>query len=415
MNHVGLHIIGDGFDPSRLVGPGGALPRVVKLVDPSVDFKRRVRQAVGPDCLIVVRFYEAQQALGAPQTNARDWYQRHVGQMTQMTDPNVAFEGYNEISDAVAEAYCAFEVERLKLMHAAGLRAVVGNFSVGTPDVPVWNVYAPMLAATGPADLLGLHEYWGVGADIDNRWFCGRWNLVPQLANVPVVVTECGRDAVNGGPGGWKRGTDASTYISEIAKYAQVLDGRPACVFTGGNAAGWEAYDVNDIWPRVTQLYMPPVQETPGKVYTLRRFLSYWPRWKVSRPFGYKDPAYAGGWHKGADLIRTDGGTQGAVVRCPFDRAVVDIVSWREDRGWYIYLWDKAQGVEVCFYHLSEEPYVRPGQPLRAGDPVGHVGNTGALTTGPHLHFGVCRVDDNADVIEWIDPFGPRVKYEDMQ
>jgi hypothetical protein len=44
---------------------------------------------------------------------------------------------------------------------------------------------------------------------------------------------------------------------------------------------------------------------------------------------------------------------------------------------------------------------VREGQQVRAGDTIGFVGNTGnAVTTPPHLHFGIYRRPGGA-----IDPF----------
>jgi hypothetical protein len=412
VNNIGLHIIGDAFEPRRLLGPNGEKPRVVKLVDPSLAFKRAVRDAVGADCLIIIRFYEREQPLDAPRAKAMLWYQRHVAQMLAMCDPNVAFESYNEIPDSQATEYCEFECARLEIMHRAGFRSIVGNFSVGTPDLPTWNVYQPMLDALGPGDYVGLHEYWGSGADILNPWFCGRWTLVPQLRGKKIVVTECGRDAVNGGPGGWKRGVDDSTYISEIARYAQVLDGRLACVFTGGDARhGWGAFDVNDIWERVTKMYTQTVTKTPtARKYRLYPWLRYWNRWTVSRPFGYKSNEYSGGVHKGADMVRADGGTMGATVRCPFERAIVDVVSWREDRGWYVYVHDPEQDIEFFICHLAHEPPLLPGQSVGLGDVLGHVGNTGRLTTGPHLHVGVCEVDGNLEIIRWLDPLGPEVE-----
>lgn len=261
-NVVGLHIIGDQFFPALLSGPLGQHPRIVKLLDPSVDFKARVRAAVGPDCLIVIRFWEPEQRLGAPSTDARWWYSNHVAQMLQMRDPYVAFEGYNEIPDGQASAYAQFEATRLGLMHAAGMRSVVLNASVGTPDLGTWYYYRPMLDAMKEGDFLGLHEYWPHADGIDNRWWCGRWDMVPDIRTRPIIVTECGRDYVGEqGAQGWVGQVSAEQYVAEIQKYAQVLGDKLAVVFTGGDTSyGWDKFSVNSIWGRVTEMYTDPVQ-----------------------------------------------------------------------------------------------------------------------------------------------------------
>ena len=45
--------------------------------------------------------------------------------------------------------------------------------------------------------------------------------------------------------------------------------------------------------------------------------------------------------------------------------------------------------LRLYYAHLDTQ-LVAPGQIVRAGDPIGTIGNTGnAITTPPHLHFGV--------------------------
>jgi murein DD-endopeptidase MepM/ murein hydrolase activator NlpD len=48
-----------------------------------------------------------------------------------------------------------------------------------------------------------------------------------------------------------------------------------------------------------------------------------------------------------------------------------------------------AEDVTTVYMHLSEI-WVRVGQWVRRGEPLGRSGMTGNATT-PHLHFGVCR------------------------
>ncbi len=288
MNKIGPHII-EGA--SVAIGK----PAVVKLYNPSVAYVREVRQTVGPQTLIVVRWYEPSQPLDNPWQRANEWMDCRRAAMLAMTlhsaDGQIAFESYNEIGDAQAVAYCAFERARLKFMHAQGLRAVVGNFSVGVPDLPTWGIYLPMLADMRRGDLLGLHEYWVDQADIQNRYHCGRWTLVSTLANVPIVVTECNRDKVEGrGQPGWRRTCNAEQILADLRDYNTLLSRYPnvvgATVFTLGQVGvRWRDFECNSIWARVVAEQgtpapppvVPPVAPPPpppGPVIDMAAFLA---------------------------------------------------------------------------------------------------------------------------------------------
>lgn len=271
MNNIGPHLIGDAFDPARLCGPKGEKPQIVKCVDSSPDFIRRVRAVVGRDCLIVVRFgADQQQLLNASLTNAQEWYSRWIARMMGMNDPNVVFEGYNEINSYapdLLQAHVEFEVTRLQLMHNAGLRAVVGNYGVGHPDVPMPNHLQAVIQTMKAGDLWGYHSYWKDRAGISNPWYVDRWTLIPALYTLAkkgrLIVTECGRDAMDGGKPGWKLTCGADEYIGDLAEFAKRIGNVRATVFTGGYEVGWEAFGVNDIWDRVTALYTNPIQPPP--------------------------------------------------------------------------------------------------------------------------------------------------------
>ena len=57
--------------------------------------------------------------------------------------------------------------------------------------------------------------------------------------------------------------------------------------------------------------------------------------------------------------------------------------------GNVVWMQPLAGNMRVYYAHLHEQ-WVAPGDFVLAGQPLGSVGNTGnAVTTPPHLHFGV--------------------------
>ena len=68
--------------------------------------------------------------------------------------------------------------------------------------------------------------------------------------------------------------------------------------------------------------------------------------------------------------------------------------------GWYL---DLAHPGEVTtrYCHLQTEPWVKPGEVVLAGQPIGTVGSTGH-SSGPHLHYEVHRDGDPTDPQPWM-------------
>lgn len=189
-------------------------------------------------------------------------------------------------------------------MHTHGLRSVLGNWSVGVPDLPTWQTYRPLLNEMRPgvdADLVGCHEYWSDYADIGNRWHCGRWTMVPELAGKQIAITECGRDYlsdINRGKPGWQLTCDAPTYMADLRAYSRLLDAYPnvvgATVYqVGAIDPKWKPFDVTSVWGQVVAEYaeeaiipapppppiIPPV-EVPmfpvvGKTFDVPGFRAY--------------------------------------------------------------------------------------------------------------------------------------------
>ncbi len=396
---LGLHI---------LSGYAGALghPRIVKAVDPSDQYLTDLRKQVGPDCLLVVRWTLGEQPLDDPVARGREWYARF---RPRMGDANAVYEGYNEIADSQAPQFAAFEVERLRLMHEGQRRSGVLSCSVGTPDLPTWNTYCPALAAMNAGDVVALHEYYVDGPDLANPWHVGRWRMVayPEFARQKLVITELGRDVVEGrGYPGWHLdpACSANTYLSEFRRYGDLADAEPrvlgVVVFTGGQIVDprWQPYEVNSLWPLVVAEQGPaPVLPTPPSpsVPRLTHPLVYS---RVSQVFG-ANPAYYAKYglagHNGLDLAVPDGNDvmrwhgEPVIAAHPGKAIIV-----RDDPsyGIYVYLW--GSWCDTLYAHLCEATLPSSGQ-VQAGDLLGFVGYTGVTIPvglhGCHLHFGLRR------------------------
>jgi murein DD-endopeptidase MepM/ murein hydrolase activator NlpD len=403
MDKLGLHIV-EGFS-GPLCKSDGTPPRLVKLVDASVGYVRQVRAQVGPRCVIIIRWYEPEQPLVDPTARARQWFERRRAEMLLMREaagPNIAFESYNEIADHQAAAYCQFEVERLALMHAAGLHSIVGNFSVGTPDLPTWDIYRPMLHAMREGDLLGLHEYWSDSADLSNMWHVGRWRLLPQLDGIPIVVTECGRDVVEGqGAAGWRRTCNADEFLADLRAYNSILMEQDrvlgATVFTGGRIySDWEHFNVNDIWPRVIAEYNPNryADQQPAPAPKPEPMLPI-PGARISQRFGSNASYYAKyglKGHNGVDLAAPRSEDYLAWHGTPVQAVEDGRAVWVYDEGGYgLYVYIYSATCDWLYAHLSEV-LVMQNQQVKRGQIIGRVGYTGNTeptgVRGTHLHWG---------------------------
>ena len=388
---LGIHVIG-----GTTLAFGR--PGVTKLVDVSTEYVRQVRSLVGPDCLIVVRWVEN----GLLDSAADSWFHRRLAQMQAMSagDPMVAFESANEVADSDAPRYSVWELARMRLMHTAGLRSVVGNWSVGTPDLPKWAMYRPLLnemRGGDTPDLVGLHEYWADYADISNRWHCGRWTMVPELAGKPIVVTECGRDQVEGhGKPGWKLSCDAATYLADLRAYSRLLNAYPQVVGATVYQVGaidpqWKPFDVTAIWPQVVSEYEGVTMPTPTivLVHPLRK-----PR--ITQHFAENPNTYGYGpaGHPGLDY----GCPEGSVVRAPCAGECYPGNPTGDYHAYGEHLWikgdDQGRTYWVILAHLIRV-LAEKGDRVEAGNIVALSGNTGN-STAPHLHLGIETTEVNA-------------------
>lgn len=98
-------------------------------------------------------------------------------------------------------------------------------------------------------------------------------------------------------------------------------------------------------------------------------------------------PRSHGRRHQGADLFSPAGTPVISACRGRVARVGVDALGGNV-------VWVMGEGRSLYYYaHLREPSTLVVGQRLGPGDIIGSVGNTGnALTTPPHLHFGIYRV-----------------------
>lgn len=99
--------------------------------------------------------------------------------------------------------------------------------------------------------------------------------------------------------------------------------------------------------------------------------------------------------HNGVDIL-TDIGTN---VYAP-GSGIVDFVGWRGGYGLTLEI-NHGFGYRTIYAHL-EKVIVKEGQKISRGDFVALSGNSGRLTTGPHLHYEVHHFGVALDPINFI-------------
>ncbi len=292
-----LHFI--GTTPATYQFLRDARPPFIKLVD-DVGWSKTVRQDF-PEMMMIGRSttqYEAELRPLDPVRAAREYVRRHLA--LYQTHPDIEYwEGWNEPVPVTSDDwiwYAEFEGARACLMQQLGFKAVVGNFSTGTPEFRRMLLFVPALKAGAECGaLFGLHEY-----SAPTMQYCFGWQIPhrPAYANrgcltfryrywyedilkplniaIPLVITEMGIDGGVGagrpGPstgGGWLdfggywegRGLGSDyirAYMDQLAWYDAGLRQDPyvlgATIFTtGGRSTGWATFDVDQLIPSLTQ------------------------------------------------------------------------------------------------------------------------------------------------------------------
>ena len=258
---LGPHNLTPNADALRLVRAG--VP-IVKLVN---DFGAGIEYiALNPNLILVGRkisvFPDDPRVVTAenlrhiaPVDAARLWVD--IQRETYTLNPHIKlWEGTNEPAWSLVEDmvwYGLFEAERANLLNTLGLRAVVGNFSVGTPDIQEsdtrwWTAFIPALAAAQQhGGYLGLHEYEFGPLTGTSGWLFLRYRKVHDwflarngLGSLPILLTEFGVDFKNFN---FDYAAELEWADRQMRQDAYLAG---ATIFTFGSTnSAWDAFNVN--------------------------------------------------------------------------------------------------------------------------------------------------------------------------
>lgn len=290
---AGIHVAQNG-DPAVMEFVCAAQPAVVVAVD-DFGWLREVKQA-SPSTVTIGRFIEGKQAIqGDPAAQARRFVALYAARY--MANSGVDYWlGWNEPSiNSIQEMewYAAFEAERVRAMSELGLKAAIGNFSVGVPEADEFEAFLPAVeAAQEHGAILALHEYSapslrdGVNAAIPGvdsidgagaltlryRYWYDHF-LRPQDLVIPLAITESGIDGgvlqiENQEQFGWRVYLDdgnlgqaspeaAANYLEQLSWYDDELRRDPYvigfAIFNAGSRSGrWASFDITELLSQLT-------------------------------------------------------------------------------------------------------------------------------------------------------------------
>lgn len=99
--------------------------------------------------------------------------------------------------------------------------------------------------------------------------------------------------------------------------------------------------------------------------------------------------------HYGVDIASS----ANEVVKAVLDGTVI-ISSWTLETGWVIQI--QHENNVISIYKHNSELWKKQGDVVKAGDPIAIVGNSGELSTGPHLHFELWHNMTPLDPLDYI-------------
>lgn len=289
---MGIHVARPN-SPAIMEFVRAAQPAVVKGVD-DLGFLAEVKQA-SPNTVTIGRFsVDPQDYNGEAEAVAQALIARQLPQMQQ--HPYVDYwEGWNEPDPGPERMdwYARLEAERVRQLAQHGLRAAVGGFSAGVPELTEFEQFVPAIeAAKQYGGILTLHEYaapdltflygdplpgYPTYPDRGSLMFRYRWFyrdvLEPRGLVIPLVISEAGIDGILGNrPGpeglGWQDfqdfwidqgwGPDGQTaflnqliWVDNEARQDPYVLGY--ALFTAGGGRAWDTYELDPFLPRLAE------------------------------------------------------------------------------------------------------------------------------------------------------------------
>lgn len=104
----------------------------------------------------------------------------------------------------------------------------------------------------------------------------------------------------------------------------------------------------------------------------------------------------AGADHFGIDLVSKPNAVISAILQ-----GTVIFSGWTMETGYVIYIQHKSNLISV--YKHNAELLKKTGDKVKAGEAIAIIGNTGKLSTGPHLHFELWYNGTALDPQQYID------------
>jgi hypothetical protein len=165
-------------------------------VGPSLETYQRVRAEVGPDCLIVVRWYHVVQdvsARGAERlglvASAPGLDREHNRRRTALS---TRAERNRGLTGTAVRQFRAGEAATAAFSRAQG---VCPEHSVGTPDLNIWPVIRADAGRACATEMWLAPRVLERPRDIENVWHVRRFTLLAVAANLQgkqIVITEAG-------------------------------------------------------------------------------------------------------------------------------------------------------------------------------------------------------------------------------